>query len=136
MLNPKLKKDRNRLKCKSYYVIYLSSDFLALLEGILKKRLQEITNIKEKSITDTVFCIRMFQERQREFKKELHMILIKLGNACHTTPSEGVWNWLRRKNVPESYTSFIKGMHNNYKARVVTSVGETEEFCINLPLLP
>jgi len=130
----KLKKNRDPFERNNYYGICSSSDFLALLEGILKKRLQEITNIKEKSTTESVFCIRMFQERQREFKKELHMILIKLGNACHTTPSEGVWNCLRRKEVPESYISFIKRMYSDYQARVVTGVGETEEFRINLPL--
>ena len=134
-ITPKLKGNRDALECSNYYGVNASRDLLALLEGILKTRLQKIVKINERSTTESVFCIRMFQERHREYNRPLHMVVIKLGNACDTALSEGIWNCLRRRNVPEKYITAIKDMYSNCTARVVTSVGETEEFCIK-PTLP
>ena len=90
-----------------------------------------MVNISEfqpgKSTIQPLFCLRMLQEKQREFGKELHMVFVDLEKAYDRVPRELIWYSLRRKVVPEAYINIIRDMYAGCKTSVMTSAGRTKE---------
>ena len=81
-----------------------------------------------------MFCLRMLQEKYREFNKKLHMVFVDLEKAYDTIPRELIWYCLRKRQVPEAYIDVIKDMYKCSTTRVSTSAGETESIQVEVGL--
>ncbi len=74
------------LECNNYRGIKLMSHTMKLRERIIEARLREITNIADnqfgfrpgKSTRETIFALRMLQEKYKEKNKELHVVFVDL----------------------------------------------------------
>ena len=96
------------------------SHALKLWERVVENKLRKMVNISErqygfypgKSTIQPLFCLRMLQEKHREFGKELHMVFVDLEKAYDRVPRELIWYSLRRKCVPEAYMNIIRDRHN------------------------
>ena len=74
------------LECNNFRGTKLSSHTLKLSERVVENRLKQMVNISErqcgfqsgKSTIQPLFCLRMLQEKHREFGKELHMVFVDL----------------------------------------------------------
>ena len=135
-ITPLYKNKGDPLNCNNYRGIKLLSHSLKLWERVIEARLRDIVTISErqygfqkgKSTIQPMFCLRILQEKFREFNKKLHMGLVDLEKAYHTAysiPRELIWYCLRRKFVPEEYVRIIKDMYHNCKTKVTTVVGKT-----------
>ncbi|XP_046862544.1 uncharacterized protein LOC124456042 [Xenia sp. Carnegie-2017] len=99
-------------------------------ERVIEARLREIVKIKNnqygfqrgKSTTEPMFCLRMLQEKYREFNKELHMVFVDLEKAYDTIPRELIWYCLRKRQVLEAYIETIKDMYKRSTTSVATNV--------------
>ena len=77
------------LECNNYRGIKLMSHTMKLRERIIEARLREITNIADnqfgfrpgKSTRETIFALRMLQEKYKEKNKELHVVFVDLEKA-------------------------------------------------------
>ena len=87
-----------------------------------------------KSTIQPLFCLRMLQEKHREFGKELHAVFVDLEKAYDRVPSELIWYSLRRKGVPEAYINIIRDMYAGCKTSVMTSAGKTKGIEIEVGL--
>ena len=109
---------------------------------MIEARLREIVKIndnqygfqKGKLTTEPMFCLRMLQEKFREFNKELHMVFIDLEKAYDTIPKDLIWHCLRRRGVPEAYIDIIKDMYSDCTMQVITNVAETDQIKIEVGL--
>ena len=61
-----------------------------------------------KSTIQPLFCLRMLQEKHREFGNELRVVSVDLEKAYDRVPRELIWYSLRRKGVPEVYINTIR----------------------------
>ena len=80
----------------------------------------------EMSTIQPLFCLRMLQEKHREFGEELHVVFVVLEKAYYRVPKELIWYSLRRKCVPEAYINIIRDMYAGCKTSVMTSAGKTK----------
>ena len=87
-----------------------------------------------KSTIQPLFCLRMLQEKHREFGKELHAVFVDLEKAYDRVPRELIWYSLRRKGVPEAYINLIRDMYAGCKTSVMTSAGKTKGIEIEVGL--
>ena len=87
-----------------------------------------------KSTIQPLFCLRMLQEKHRDFGKELHVLFVDLEKAYDRVPSELIWYSLRRKGVPEAYINIIRDMCAGCKTSVMTSAGKTKGIEIEVGL--
>jgi len=79
-ITPLYKQKGDPLNCNNYRGIKLLSHTLKLWERVIESRLREIVKISErqygfqkgKSTIQPMFCLRILQERFREFNKCLH----------------------------------------------------------------
>ena len=86
------------------------------------------------STIQPLFCLRMLQEKHREFGKELHVVCVDLAKAYDRVPRELIWYSLRRNGVQEAYIDIIRDMYAGCKTSVMTSAGETKEIYIEVGL--
>jgi hypothetical protein len=108
----------------------------------LENRIREIVDIskrqygfqKGKSTTQPMFCLRMLQEKMREYQQDLHLVFVDLEKAYDTVPRDLIWYCLRRKGVPEAYIELIKDMYADSTTSVNTCAGATEEVEIGVGL--
>lgn len=139
---PLYKQKGDPLSCGNYRGIKLLCHSLKLYERVIESRLRELVKIKDnqygfqrgKSTTEPMFCLRMLQEKYREFNKELHMVFVDLEKAYDTIPRELIWHCLRKRQVPEAYIEIIKDMYKDSTTRVATNAGETEEIKVEVGL--
>ena len=88
-ITPIYKQKGDPLECNTFRGIKLLSHTLKLWERVVESRLRKMVNISERqygfqSGTSTIqplFCLRMLQEKQREFGKELHVVFVDLEMA-------------------------------------------------------
>ena len=107
-----------------------------------RKQIEKNVNISErqygfqpgKSTVQHLFCLRMLQEKQREFGKKLHVVFVDLEKAYDMVPMEVIWYSLRRKCVPEAYINIIRDMYAGCKTSVMTSAGKTKGIEIEVGL--
>jgi hypothetical protein len=141
-ITPLYKQKGDPLCCNNYRGIKLLSHSLKLWERVIEARLREIVKISErqygfqkgKSTTQPMFCLRILQERFREFNKSLHLVFVDLEKAYDTVPRDLIWYCLRKRLVPEAYVRIIQNMYENCKTKVTTVVGETEHIDIEVGL--
>ena len=120
----------------------INKDTLKLWERVVESRLRKMVNISErqygfqpgKSTIQPLFCLRMLQEKHREFGKELHAVFVDLEKAYDRVPRELIWYSLRRKGVPEAYINIIRDMYAGCKTSVMTSAGKTKGIEIEVGL--
>ena len=113
-----------------------------LWDNVVESRLRKMVDISErqygfqpgKSTIQPLFCLRMLQEKHREFGKELHVMFVDLEKAYDRVPRELIWYSLRRKGVPEAYINITRDMYAGYKTSVVTSAGKTKDIEIDVGL--
>ena len=74
-----------------------------------------------KSTIQSLFCLRMLQEKHTEFGKELHVVFVDLENAYDRVPRELIWYSLRRKDVPEAYINIIRVMYAGCKTTAMAT---------------
>ena len=89
---------------------------------------------KGKSTTQPMFCLRILQERMREYQQDLHLVFVDLEKAYDTVPRDLIWYCLRSRQVPEEYVRLIKDMYEDCSTAVNTCVGSTEEVRIDVGL--
>ena len=87
-----------------------------------------------KSTIQPLFCLRMLQEKHREFGKELHAVFVDLEKAYDRVPRELIWYSLRRRCVPEAYINIIRDMYAGCRTSVMTSAGKTKAIDIEVGL--
>jgi len=141
-LTPIFKQKGDPLSCGNYRGIKLLCHSLKLWERIVEARIREMVKIRDnqygfqkgKSTMEPMFCLRMLQEKCREYNKELHMVFVDLEKAYDTIPRDLIWYSLRRRGVPEAYVEIIKDMYRDCTTQVVTEAGETDEFTIEVGL--
>ena len=63
---------------------------------------------KEKSTIQHMFCLRILQERMREYQQDLHLVFVDLEKAYDTSPRDLIWYCLRGRQVPEEYVRLIR----------------------------
>lgn len=139
---PLYKQKGDPLNCNNYRGIKLLSHSLKLWERVIESRLREIVEISErqygfqkgKSTTQPMFCLRILQEKYREFNKSLHLVFVDLEKAYDTVPRDLIWYCLRKRAVPEAYVCIIQDMYRACKTRVTTVAGETEDIDIEVGL--
>ena len=141
-ITPLYKQKGDPLNCSKYRRIKLLSHGLKLWERLVEERLRSIVKIskrqygfqKGKSTTEPMFCLRMLQEKMREYQQNLHMVFVDLEKAYDTVPRDLIWHCLRRKGVPEAYIEIIKDMYDGCTTEVNTSVGSTDAVKIDVGL--
>ena len=139
---PIYKNKGDPLDCGNYRGIKLLSHSLKLMERVIEARLREIVTIKKnqygfqkgKSTTEPMFCLRMIQEKFREYNKPLHMVFVDLEKAYDTIPRELIWHCLRKRGVPEGYVNIIQDMYRDSTTKVSTTSGKTEDINIGIGL--
>ena len=87
-----------------------------------------------KSTIQPLFCLRMLQEKHREFGKELHAVFVDLEKAYDRVPRQLIWYSLRRKGVPEAYINIIRDMYTGCKTSAMASAGMTKGIEIGVGL--
>ena len=105
VITPILKQKGDPLMCGNYRGIKLLSHCLKLLERMIEARLSLIVNIKQnqygfqkgRSTAEPRFCLRILQEKFREFNRDLHMVFVDLEKAYKTIPWDLIWYCLRRR---------------------------------------
>ena len=133
-ITPIHKKKGAPLECNNFRGITLLSHTLKLWEIVVESRLRKMVDISEiqygfqpgKSTIQPLFCLRMLQEKHREFGKELHVVFVNLEKAYDMVPRELIWYSLRRKGVPEAYINIIRDMYALCKTSVMTSAGKNK----------
>jgi len=128
--------------CTNYRGIKLMSHTMKLWERVIEHRLRRLTSVTRnqfgfmpgRSTMEAIFLIRQFMERNREQKKDLHMVFIDLEKAYDKVPRNVMWWALLRHKVPTKYITLIKDMYNNVVTSVRTCDGDTNDFPINIGL--
>ena len=141
-ITPLYKQKGDPLNCSNYRGIKLLSHCLKLWERIIEGRLRDIVQIakrqygfqKGKSTTEPMFCLRMLQEKMREYQQDLHMVFVDLEKAYDTVPRDLIWYCLRKRGVPEVYVELIRDMYRDCTTSVNTSTGTTEAVRIEVGL--
>ena len=133
-ITPIYKQKGDTLECNNFRGITLLSHTLKLWERVVESRLRKMVNISERQYEfqpgkltfQPLFCLRMLQEKHREFGKELYAVFVDLEKAYDRVPRELIWYSLRRKGVPEAYINIIRDMYAGCKTSVMTSAGMTK----------
>ena len=86
-----------------------------------------------KSIKEPLFCIRLLQQKYKEYGRKLHIVLIDFEKAYETVFTDLIWYCLKNKNVPEAFIDIIKDMYEHSTNLVSATVGKTENFFLNFP---
>ena len=139
---PLYKQKGDPLECNNFRGITLLSHTLKLWKRVVESRLRKMVNISEiqyrfqpgKSTIQPLFCLRMLQEKHREFGNELHIVCVDREKTYDRVPMELIWYSLRRKGVPEAYINIIRDMYTGCKTSVMTSAGRTKEIEIEVGL--
>ena len=90
------KNKEDLLNCNNYRGIKLTSHTMKLWEKVIERRIRDTTMISGnqfgfmpgRSTTEAIFLLRMLMERNREAKKDLHIVFIDLEKAYDRIPRE------------------------------------------------
>ena len=99
VLVPIFKNKGDVQSCSNYRGIKLISHTMKLWERVVEARLRREVTINEqqygfmprKSTTDTMFALRVFMEKYREGRKELHCVFVDLEKAYDKVSREELW---------------------------------------------
>ena len=133
-ITPIYKQKGDPLECNNFRGIKRLSHTLKLWERVVESRLRKMVNISErqygfqpgKSTIQPLFCLRMLQEKHREFGKELHAVFVDLEKAYDRVPGGLIWYSLRRKGVPGACINIIRDIYAGCKTSVMTSAGKAK----------
>ena len=115
---------------------------MKLWERVIEQRLRHETTISEnqfgfmsgRSTMEAIYLLRRLMERYRDKKKDLHMIFIDLEKAYDKVPRDLIWWALEKKCITKRYIEMIQDMSSGAMTTVRTTVGETNDFPINVDL--
>ena len=109
------------------------SHSLKLWEKVIEAMLRKIVKIKDnqygfqkgRSTIESMFCMRLLQEKYRKYDRKLHMVIINFEKADDTISRDLIWYCLKRKNVPGAFIDIIKDIYEDSVTLFSTTVGET-----------
>ncbi|XP_066959225.1 uncharacterized protein [Macrobrachium rosenbergii] len=102
---------------------------LKVLERILDERLREIAKIGKQQYG---FIVRQLQEKRLEGNQELYCAFIDLEKAYDRLPKEVMFCCLRKRKAPEKLARLVEMIFQGTSTRVITAVGETENFEVSV----
>ncbi|KAK3508801.1 hypothetical protein QTP70_008020 [Hemibagrus guttatus] len=115
---------------------------MKLWERVVEARLRKVVEICEqqygfmprKSTTDAIFALRILMEKYRDGQRELHCVFVDLEKAYDRVPREELWYCMRKSGVAEKYVRVVQDMYERSRTVVRCSVGQTEEFNVEVGL--
>ncbi|GJY77956.1 ataxia telangiectasia mutated family protein [Tanacetum coccineum] len=87
-----------------------------------------------RSITKAIHLLRNLMEKYRETQRDLHMAFLDLEKAYDSVPCELIWRTLIDKGTPRRYLRVIKGIYDGVNTRIISSIGNTEFFPVEVGL--
>ncbi|KAK3545530.1 hypothetical protein QTP70_008050 [Hemibagrus guttatus] len=128
--------------CSNYRGIKLMSHTMKLWERVVEARLRKVVEIFEqqygfmprKSTTDAIFALRILMQKYRDGQRELHCVFVDLEKAYDRVPREELWYCMRKSGVAEKYVRVVQDMYERSRTVVRCSVGQTEEFKVEVGL--
>ncbi|KAK3559897.1 hypothetical protein QTP86_026171 [Hemibagrus guttatus] len=142
VLVPIFKNKGDVQSCSNYRGIKLRSHTMKLWERVVEARLRKVVEICEqqygfmprKSTTDAIFALRILMEKYRDGQRELHCVFVDLEKAYDRVPREELWYCMRKSGVAEKYVRVVQDMYERSRTVVRCSVGQTEEFKVEVGL--
>jgi len=124
--------------CSNYWLIWLLSHTMKILERIIDKRLCSIitlsTNhrgfVKGCGTIDAIHAARLLLEKHCESRKPLHIAFLDLEKAFDHVPHQLIWYTLRERQVPEQLISWIKMLYTNTSSHVHCPASTSDNFPI------
>ncbi|VDP08154.1 unnamed protein product [Heligmosomoides polygyrus] len=123
--------------CFNYRPIcLLSHSFERILDG----RIREIVKLSDNQCgfvsgcgtIDAIHAARLLVEKHRERRKPVHIAFLDLEKAFDRVPRELIWYALRRHNIPEELTEWVRMLYSFPKSRVQAAAGTSMEFPISV----
>ncbi|KAK3537276.1 hypothetical protein QTP70_007003 [Hemibagrus guttatus] len=142
VLVPIFKNKGDVQSCSNYRGIKLMSHTMKLWEKVVEARLRKVVEICEqqygfmprKSTTDAIFALRILMEKYRDGQRELHCVFVDLEKVYDRVPREELWYCMRKSGVAEKYVRVVQDMYERSRTVVRCSVGQTEEFKVEVGL--
>ncbi|KAK3574804.1 hypothetical protein QTP86_018397, partial [Hemibagrus guttatus] len=142
VLVPIFKNKGDVQSCSNYRGIKLMSHTMKLWERVVEARLRKVVEICEqqygfmprKSTTDAIFALRILMEKYSDGQRELHCVFVDLEKAYDRVPREELWYCMRKSGVAEKYVRVVQDMYERSRTVVRCSVGQTEEFKVEVGL--
>ncbi|XP_066964344.1 uncharacterized protein [Macrobrachium rosenbergii] len=130
------------MDCGNYRGIKLTEHGLEVLERILDERLREIVKIgkqqygfmRGRGTVDAIFIVRQQQEKRLEGNQELYCAFIDLEKAYDRIPREVMLWFLRKRKAQEKLVRLVEMVYQRTNSKVITAVGETENFEVSVGL--
>ncbi|GJX00903.1 hypothetical protein Tco_0184816 [Tanacetum coccineum] len=85
-----------------------------------------------RSTTEAIHLLRSLMEKYRERQRDLHMAFLDWKKAYIVNRVELVWRTLIDKGAPRRYLRVLRDMYERAKTSVLTSVGDTEFFPVEV----
>ena len=142
IITPTFKEKGSAMECSNYRGIKLLCHAMKLYERMVENKLRKQIEISSnqygfrpgKSSMETIFALRILQEKYLEKRKELHMVFVDPEKAYDRIPRDRIWWSPRKRGLEEHYITVISDMYERSKTKVRTLTGSTKEFQIDVGL--
>ena len=79
---------------------------------------------------ETIYLLRRLMERDRDKKKDLHMVFIDLEKTYDKVPIDLVWWALEKKCITKRYIEIIHDMYSGVMTTMRITIWETNDYSI------